>query len=68
MREIKFRAYNKSDKVMINDLNSPRLVSGLLAHATDDVLMQYTGLKDKIGVEIYEGAMSPKQATQTLHQ
>lgn len=54
IREIKFRAWCEEDKVMITDLNSVRLQHGVLK---DDMykLLQYTGLKDKNGVEIYEG-------------
>lgn len=49
MREIKFRAWNKTAKTMITDVNRIDLVG------TAEVLMQYTGLKDKNGKEIYEG-------------
>jgi len=51
----KFRAWNKLDKVMITDLNSPRIISGVLHCDSDDILMQFTGLKDSKGVDIYEG-------------
>jgi len=56
MREIKFRAWDKDNNLMLYDiqakqgylfrdfLNNPRFV-----------VMQYTGLKDKAGTEIYEG-------------
>lgn len=54
MRELKFRAWHEEDKVMVYDLNSPRLLHGVL-QADDYKLMQYTGIKDKNGVEIYEG-------------
>ena len=49
MREIKFRAWDKETKSMIyNPLGFPEL------YPTNE-LMQYTGLKDKNGQEIYEG-------------
>ena len=59
MREIKFRAWDKDRKEMIkvNTIyfnNSNGLyINSLLAENMQ--LMQYTGLKDKYGVEIYEG-------------
>ncbi len=54
MREIKFRAWSYDDEVMITDLNSPSLFHGILAPFNDDVLMQFTGLQDSKGVDIYE--------------
>lgn len=60
MREIKFRAWDKRSKTMyLPDnigyftRNSVVLMNGNILMSY--VLMQYTGLKDKNGVEIYEG-------------
>ena len=51
MREIKFRCwYEESEHIEYDIQNS---ISGCLSDHTN--LMQYTGLKDKNGVEIYEG-------------
>lgn len=58
MREIKFRVWDKDDKQMhYIDLywfeeNSIRTFKDI---AEDYVLMEYTGLKDKNGQDIYEG-------------
>lgn len=54
MREHKYRAWHPDDKVMIYDLNTPSLCHGVLI-GEDYILMQYIGLKDKNGKEIYEG-------------
>ncbi len=65
MREIRFRAFNREDGEMVNDIwIAPKY--GWLVLADNDamaergrsgswVIMQYTGLKDKNGKEIYEG-------------
>ena len=62
MREIKFRACNKKDKCWLNprqimiNLFGDRIISTLGDLDKEDLkLMQFTGLKDKNGKEIYEG-------------
>lgn len=55
MREIKFRVWDKAHAVMMDwGQYKGKLVA---EDFTDDdlMLMQYTGLKDKNGKEIYEG-------------
>ena len=60
MREIKFRAWDKQNKNMVGGFHcmSPRMSMFITQYSIDfeqyDV-MQYTGLKDKNGKEIYEG-------------
>ena len=59
MREIKFRAWDKGNGEMIpwnrllNGLNLRNVF--MRPEMCGLILMQYTGLKDKNGVEIYEG-------------
>jgi len=63
MREIKFRVWNKNRNMFIIDGMTPKEIqddatqSAELPMMTseDCVWQQYTGLKDKNGVEIYEG-------------
>lgn len=63
MREIKFRVYDQINKVMYTpELDKeicnlwaiPKAQGGVLSYP-NGVLMQYTGLKDNNGIEIYEG-------------
>ena len=58
MREIKFRAWHIDNKEMIyQGWNKTYFVtiSNLFAYGGSVEFMQYTGLKDKNGKEIYEG-------------
>lgn len=64
MREIKFRAWDGSKMLSQKEIaffpsimstNPTTLDSGLKSLQNDMELMQYTGLKDKNGKEIYEG-------------
>lgn len=63
MRQIKFRAWSKVSKQIIGcymwglnmDFTNGQIYSGNLNVTENLELMQYTGLKDKNGTEIYEG-------------
>ena len=63
MREIKFRVWDKDLKIMMPNIQNQhcetinaelRSFRDVLKHPSLE-LMQYTGLKDKNGTEIYEG-------------
>ena len=57
MREIKFRSWNQDyHKMRDADFTLSRIAIRGFAQSRDDfILMQYTGLHDKLGKEIYEG-------------
>lgn len=51
MKEIKFRPWIKDKKEMLYEFT---LKQPTVSHCMSNILMQYTGLKDKKGKEIYE--------------
>jgi hypothetical protein len=64
MRILKFRAWNKENKSMITSKHYSVMFNGEIKPPSNKhqewgidqfILMQYTGLKDKNGKEIYEG-------------
>ena len=66
MREIKFKAWNPENKSMVefdnekaaNDIYIAKHLLSLMANKHElgkNLLMQFTGLQDKSGVDIYEG-------------
>ncbi len=58
MRDIKFRKWDKDNKVM----SEPFYLGSVLAELSlGEEVMQYTGLKDKNWREIYEGDIDPEK-------
>ncbi len=62
MREIKFRAWDNDKKILcsvtdinFSDYSANGVCFGDWSEFSINKLMQYTGLKDKNGIEIYEG-------------
>jgi len=59
MKEIKFKAWDKRDKIMSAPMNLSEILNANPHFHTKmrerQIWLQYTGLKDKNGKEIYEG-------------
>ena len=57
MREIKFRTWDKKDKLWVAGWSIGQ--AGVQTETSNKVFMQYTGLQDKNGKEIFEGDVIP---------
>lgn len=55
MREIKFKAWDKEHKIWSDDFTLHMTPIAILCKIYDLEIVQFTGLKDKNGKDIYEG-------------
>ena len=58
MREIKFRSWNENENKMTTPftwINDSNMISTQMCSSPTHELMQFTGIKDSDGVDIYEG-------------
>ena len=54
-REIKFRCWDKESKLMTNEPHLDVQYGNLTSGYDCEIIMQFTGLKDRTGADIYEG-------------
>ncbi len=67
MREIKFRAWDTENKIFYSgDLSIPITRSSEYCETRGYILLQFTGLKDKNGKEIYESDIIKTERGQFL--
>jgi len=66
MREIKFRVWD-SKKMIGNNLDIEDLMSGILLFKPSFIWMQFTGLKDGKGIEVYKGDILRTPCKQTFY-
>lgn len=58
MREIKFRAWDNVNKIMLDDVTTGTITicdKGNKSYSKDCIFMQYTGLQDRTDRDIFEG-------------
>lgn len=78
MREIKFRAWDEDSMWFVSSMHYDAQKGGMVLgrvsdggecfHGGDAILMQYTGLKDRNGKEIYEGDIVSWQHYEAEHE